>query len=228
MKISVLGTGMVGRSLAARLTDLDHEVFMGTRDLPAKLSTPSSNQDAEQNFGNWCWSHPSVTVLNLEELPAETDLYINATNGQASIEALRRVGKMKLTNKVLLDIANPLDFTNGMPPSLSICNTDSLGETIQRTFPESRVVKSLNTMNAHLMVNPALLPDDHSVFLSGDDQEAKSKVRSILQEMGWKNKNIIDLGDIATARGTEMLLPVWLRLWSALGTSEFNFNIVRK
>ena len=161
------------------------------------------------------------------QLPQETELFINATNGSATLSALTKISD-RLKGKVLLDIANPLDFSNGMPPTLSICNDDSLGETIQRDFPDCKVVKSLNTMNAHLMVNPILLEGDHSVFMSGNDKEAKEKVKSLLVQFGWQTKNIIDLGDIKTARGSEMLLPIWLRLWGVLNTAEFNFNIVRK
>lgn len=133
-------------------------------------------------------------------------------SGSGSIDALNAVGKEKLNGKIILDIANPLDFSQGMPPSLLICNTDSLGEKIQREFPESKVVKGLNTMNCYLMMSPSLVPGDHNVFISGNDDEAKKEVESLLISIGWKKSNIIDLGDISTTRGTEMLLPIWLRL----------------
>ncbi len=132
-----------------------------------------------------------------------------------------------LKGKVLLDIANPLDFSNGMPPSLSPVNTDSLGEQIQRRFPNLKVVKSLNTMNTNLMVRPSLLQGDHNVFVCGNDEGAKSQVKEMLKSFGWREELIIDLGDITNSRGTEMLLPIWLRLWGALGTAEFNFYIQR-
>ncbi|MCB0847753.1 MAG: NADP oxidoreductase, partial [Bacteroidetes bacterium] len=126
---------------------------------------------------------------------------------------------------ILVDIANPLDFSQGMPPSLNPVNTDSLGEQIQAAYPELKVVKTLNTMNANIMVNPALVPGNHSVFVSGNEENAKEKVKELLQSFGWAAENIIDLGDITTARGSEMLLPIWLRLWNALGTANFNFHI---
>jgi predicted dinucleotide-binding enzyme len=127
---------------------------------------------------------------------------------------------------VLIDIANPLDFSKGMPPTLSVCNTDSLGEQIQRAFPQVKVVKTLNTMNANLMVNPALLSGDHDVFVSGNDPAAKAQVTNFLkQQFGWKS--VIDLGDITTARGVEMTLPIWLNLFGVLQTPLFNFKIVR-
>lgn len=135
-------------------------------------------------------------------------------------------GSNNLSGKILLDIANPLDFSKGMPPSLFVCNTDSLGEQIQNAFPELKVVKSLNTMNAYIMVNPSLVPDDHNVFMSGNDANAKATVSKLLQSFGWKATTIIDVGDISTARGTEQLLPIWIRLWGALQTPMFNFKIV--
>jgi predicted dinucleotide-binding enzyme len=119
-----------------------------------------------------------------------------------------------------------LDFSKGMPPTLSICNTDSLGEQIQRTFPKVKVVKSLNTLNAYLMVNPGLLPEPTNIFLNGNDTGAKAEVRKLLVTFGWKDEYIIDMGDISTARGTEQLLPIWVRLWGTLQTPMFNFKIV--
>lgn len=126
-----------------------------------------------------------------------------------------------------MDVSNPLDFSSGMPPSLSVCNTDSLGEQIQRAFPNARVVKTLNTINANVMVNPLLVAGgDHDVFVSGDDADARARVSELLKSwFGWRS--VIDLGDITTARGTEMMLPVWVRLWGALGTPMFNFKISR-
>lgn len=126
-----------------------------------------------------------------------------------------------------MDVSNPLDFSSGMPPSLSVCNTDSLGEQIQRAFPNARVVKTLNTINANVMVNPLLVAGgDHDVFVSGDDADARARVSELLKSwFGWRS--VIELGDITTARGTEMMLPVWVRLWGALGTPMFNFKISR-
>jgi len=160
------------------------------------------------------------------EAAAHGEMIVNATAGAVSLEALEQAGEDNLNGKVLIDIANPLDFSKGMPPSLSVSNTDSLGEQIQRRFPEAKVVKTLHTMNAHLMVDPAqLAAADHTVFVSGGDSEAKGKVSELLQSLGWTD--IIDLGDISTARGTEMLLPIWLRLFGALQKPIFNFKIVR-
>jgi predicted dinucleotide-binding enzyme len=152
---------------------------------------------------------------------------VNATQGAVSIDALKAAGEKNLEGKVLLDLANPLDFSKGMPPSLTVCNTDSLGEQIQRAFPRTKVVKTLNTMTALLMVDPARVGGgNHHVFVSGNDAGAKARVSGLLRQwFGWRE--VIDVGDITTARGTEMLLPIWVRLWGALGTPFFNFKIVR-
>jgi 8-hydroxy-5-deazaflavin:NADPH oxidoreductase len=153
-------------------------------------------------------------------------MVVNATAGAVSLEALEQAGEDNLNGKILIDISNPLDFSKGMPPTLLVSNTDSLGEQIQRRFPEAKVVKTLHTMNAYLMVDPAqLAATDHTVFVSGDDAEAKARVSELLQSFGWSD--IIDLGDITTARGTEMVLPIWVRLFGVLQMPIYNFKIVR-
>ena len=160
------------------------------------------------------------------EAAAHGEMVVNATAGTVSLEALEMAGEDNLNGKILIDISNPLDFSRGMPPTLWVSNTDSLGERIQRRFPEAKVVKTLHTMNAYVMVDPAqLVGADHTVFVSGDDAEAKAEVGELLRSFGWTD--IIDLGDITTARGTEMLMPIWLRLFGALQKPVFNFKIVR-
>jgi hypothetical protein len=167
-----------------------------------------------------------VNLGTFGDAAAHGEMVVNATAGTVSLEALEQAGEENLNGKILIDISNPLDFSKGMPPTLSVSNTDSLGEQIQRRFAEARVVKTLHTMNAYLMVDPTQLAGaDHTVFVSGDDAGAKSTVTELLWSFGWTD--IIDLGDITTARGTEMLLPVWLRLFGALQKPIFNFKIVR-
>ena len=147
--------------------------------------------------------------------------------GTASIDALGAVGADRLGGKVVVDVSNPLDFSNGMPPSLWVCNTDSLGEQIQRAFPDALVVKTLNTMNCEVMVDPSRVPGDHDVFVSGNDGGAKDQVKQLLGSFGWSDDRIIDLGDITTSRGPEMYLPLWLELYGALGTGTLNIKVVR-
>jgi hypothetical protein len=225
MKITVLGTGMVGQTIASRLVELGHDVTMGTRNPSETIKRTEPNQMTGKSFTDWHSKNEVVSLKKLSESAQDAELIINATSGKASIEVLEKVGKKNIDGKVLLDIANPLDFSNGMPPSLFISNTDSLGEQIQKEFPELMVVKSLNTMNTFIMMHPESIPGDHNVFVSGNDANAKEKVSDLLKTIGWKPENIIDLGDITTARGTEMLLPIWLRLWGALGHANFNFHI---
>jgi hypothetical protein len=155
------------------------------------------------------------------------EIVFNCTHGVASLEALKLAGAANLKNKILIDIANALDFSKGMPPSLAVCNTDSLGEQIQRAFPNVKVVKTLNTMNCSLMVTPELVANgDHDIFISGNDADAKAKVVKILRDwFGWKS--VIDLGDISTARATEMLLPIWILLMGKYQSPNFNFKIMR-
>jgi hypothetical protein len=169
--------------------------------------------------------NPSLGLVTFSEAAAGAEVIVNATNGSATLQVLELAGTANLAGKVVLDVSNPLDFSNGFPPTLFVKDTDSLAEQIQRAHPDSRVVKSLNTLNAALMVHPDLLPEATSVFVSGDDQNAKDTVTGLLQGLG--HHDVIDLGDLSTARGTEMLLPVWLRLMNALGTPAFNFKIVR-
>jgi 8-hydroxy-5-deazaflavin:NADPH oxidoreductase len=129
---------------------------------------------------------------------------VNATSGAGSLDALRQAGGANLEGKVLVDVANPLDFSRGMPPTFSVANTDSLGEQIQRAFPGVRVVKSLSTITAALMVDPGQVAGgDHHVFVSGDDPDAKAQVMRLLTDgFGWRQ--VIDLGDITSARAAEM------------------------
>lgn len=214
MKIGVIGSGVVGQAIAAKLVELGHNVMVGTR-------TPEKLQEWLGSVGH------KAQVGSFAATAAHGEIIVNATSGAGSLAALELAGADNLDGKILMDIANPLDFSNGMPPSLSVVNTDSLGEQIQRAFPGVKVVKTLNTMNAHLMVNPQQLAGaDHHIFVCGNDAQAKAQVTEILtQGFGWRH--VIDLGDITNARGTEMLLPIWIRLWGALGTPMFNFKIVR-
>jgi hypothetical protein len=214
MKVGILGSGMVGQAIGSKVAELGHEVMLGTRDL-TKL------QDWLGHVGG------NARVSSFAETAAHGELLFNATSGGGSLQALSLAGEANLNGKILVDISNPLDFSHGMPPSLFVSNTDSLGEQIQRAYPNVKVVKTLNTVTASLMVNPRQLADgEHHIFVSGNDAEAKAQVVTLLSTwFGWKY--IIDLGDITTARGTEMYLPIWLRLWGALGTGKFNIQVVK-
>jgi hypothetical protein len=206
---------MVGDAIASKLVSLGHEVKMGARDAKnEKAAAWVQKSGAKASQGTFADAATFGEVL------------FNCTSGAGSLDALKAAGEGNLAGKVLVDISNPLDFSKGMPPTLFVSNTDSLGEQIQRAFPKTHVVKTLNTLNAQLMVEPkSLAGGDHDLFVSGNDAGAKGKVKELLQTFGWKT--IHDLGDITTARGTESILPIWIRLWGALGDASFNFKIVR-
>jgi hypothetical protein len=225
VNIAVLGTGMVGRAIADRLDELDHTVTVATRDPGSTLARTEADAMGSPPYADWATAHPGIGLATFADAAAGAELIVNATSGAVSLEVLGLAGADNLAGKVLIDVANPLDFSTGMPPTLFVKDTDSLAEQIQRALPDTRVVKTLNTMNADLMVRPGTLPEGTSVFVSGNDPDAKKTVTGLLEEFG--HTDVIDLGDITTARGTEMLLPVWLRLWGALGTSAFNVKIVR-
>jgi predicted dinucleotide-binding enzyme len=202
VKIGVLGTGVVGKTIATKLRELGHDVQIGSR---------SAGEDA----------------VPFPDAAAHGELVFNCTGGMVSLEALAAAGAENLAGKVLVDLANPLDFSKGMPPTLSVCNDESLGEQIQRAFPETKVVKALNTVNASVMVDPGSVPGEHDLFMCGDDDDAKAQVSSaILQSFGWPAERIHDLGDITGARATEMYLPLWLRLMGSVGGPTFNIKVV--
>lgn len=224
MKIAVIGTGMVGQTIAAKLAALGHQVAVGTRNVEATLAKTEPDGMGNPPFSAWYKSHSKVKLSTVSEAASFGEIIFNATSGMGSLETLKAAGKA-LDGKVLIDISNPLDFSRGLPPSLFVSNTDSLGEQTQKAFPTAKVVKTLNTVTAAAMVEPKLVADgDHTMFVSGNDEGAKGEVIKILKDwFGWKD--VIDLGDITNARGTEMLLPIWIRLWGALQTPMFGFKI---
>jgi 8-hydroxy-5-deazaflavin:NADPH oxidoreductase len=157
MRFGILGTGVVGKTIATRLASLDHDVMIGTRDPQETLSRTDPDQHGNPPFSAWQQEHPEVKLGTFGEAAAHGEMVVNATAGALSLEALKQAGEENLNGKILIDISNPLDFSKGMPPTLSVSNTDSLGEQIQRRFAEARVVKTLNTMNAYLRVDPTQL-----------------------------------------------------------------------
>ena len=225
MMIAILGTGSVGRALAEGLSGAGHGVCLGTRDPEATRRREDPDQYGNPPLAQWLADHPSVDLATYSACAMRADIVVNATNGQGSLLALQAAGSDNLAGKILIDVANPLDFSGGFPPTLFVKQTDSLGEQIQRMFPEARVVKTLNTMTAGLMLNPGRLGEPSAVFLSGDDADAKREVRDLLAAFGWEQ--IIDLGGIVTARGVEMLMPMWLQLMGTFGDPDFNWSVVR-
>jgi 8-hydroxy-5-deazaflavin:NADPH oxidoreductase len=214
VRFGILGTGVVGQTIGGKLVELGHDVKLGSR-------TATNEKGAK-----WVAQHGSrASQGTFADAASFGEMVFNCTSGMVSLDALQSAGAANLAGKVLVDVSNPLDFSHGMPPTLSVCNTDSLGEQIQRAFPDAKVVKTLNTLTAAVMVNPAMVPGDHDLFVCGNDAGAKARVNELLRSFGWRT--IIDLGDISGARGAEMVLPIWLRLMGTFKTATFNFHIAR-
>jgi predicted dinucleotide-binding enzyme len=226
MRVGILGSGSVGRALAEGCTRLGHEVTIGTRDVDALMARNEPDQMGTPPFSSWHAEHGDVGVGTFAEAGRGADLIVNATVGTACIDALGAAGVADAGDVIVIDTSNPLDFSKGFPPSLFVCNTDSLGEQIQRAFPSARVVKAWNTMTSGLMVHPeAVAGGDHTIPICGNDDEAKARVVELLTSFGWRD--VLDVGDIAGARGMEAYLLLWLRLLPVHGTSMVNAKVVR-
>ncbi|MFD9098068.1 NADPH-dependent F420 reductase [Streptomyces collinus] len=216
MRYAVLGTGEVGRTLAGRLVELDYEVTLGSR----SKDNPVAVEWATAAGGR---AHAGTFA----DAAAGADVVVNAVGGQVALDALRAAGAEHLDGKVVIDVSNPLDFEEGRP-RLDPVESDSVGERIQRAFPQARVVKALNTVNCRVMVDPGRVPGDHALFVCGADPDAKRQVVELLGEFGWPADRVLDLGDIGSARAMEMLLPLWLGLFQKFGHADFNFEVRRR
>jgi 8-hydroxy-5-deazaflavin:NADPH oxidoreductase len=228
MKIAILGTGSVGQTWATKLSSLGHTVSLGTRNVEASIAKTEKDRYGSPTLSEFLAANTSISLATFADAVSGAELVVNATKGEASIAALQAAGSA-LDGKIILDLANPLDFSAGGLPALipALSNTNSLGEEIQKTFPTTKVVKTLNTMWAGLMVNPNMTAaGDHTNFICGNDTEAKQTVQELIKTFGWTDASILDLGDITNARGTEAILPIWLRVWSATQNGAFNIKIV--
>jgi 8-hydroxy-5-deazaflavin:NADPH oxidoreductase len=214
MQYAVLGTGVVGQTIATKLVTLGHEVRLGSRsaDNPAAVE--------------WAAAHSRGSATTFADAATFGEVVVNCLPGAVVLAVLEALAE-EVGDKVLIDVSNPLDFSQGLPPTLSVCNTDSLAEQIQRALPSAKVVKALNTVNADIMVNPGLLSESTDLFLAGNDDQAKASVRSLLVEFGWRDEFIHDCGQVSTARGLEMYLLMWLNLMGATGSAHFNIHVVR-
>ena len=209
MHIAILGTSAVGPALGRALRAASHDVTIGTRD-------PERTRAREQ------WAGVDLPLAAYQDLDA--DLFINATNGGGSLAALQAVGEA-LNGKVVIDASNPLDHSQGFPPSLFVSNTDSLAEQLQRALPEARLVKMFNTMANEVMINPRGLSADSTIFIAGNDPEAREAAAAVAADLGWTD--VFDLGDLTAARGLEMFIPLWARMYVQLGRPTFNIKLVR-
>ena len=214
MEIGVLGTGMVGQTIGSKLLQLGHQVMLGSRSEanPKAITWAKEEGTPHALYG---------TFKNAAEFG---EIIFNCTLGAASLEVLQKIGAENLKGKLLIDVSNPFDYSSERI-SLTVSNTDSLGEQIQRAFPETRVVKTLNTMNCNVIVDPDKLPGRTNVFVSGNDLKAKEAVTEILRDwFGWKS--IIDLGDITTSRGVEMYMILWVYLRRVVDAERFNIKVM--
>jgi len=214
MRFGVLGTGTVGAAVGTKLVSLGYAVRMGSREAAnPKARDWAAGQGARASVGTFA------------DAAAFGEIVFNCTAGTGSLEALGAAGDANLRGKVLVDVANPLEFQKGMPPSLfTAAAGDSLAERIQKAFPDAKVVKALNTVNAGVMGHPERVPGETDLFVAGNDSGAKERVAALLREFGWKS--VIDLGDVTAARGLEAYLLLWLRLWGALQTPNLNVRVV--
>jgi 8-hydroxy-5-deazaflavin:NADPH oxidoreductase len=225
MKVGIIGGGGVGQTIAAKLIANGHDVRLGIRNpTPEELA---KDRMMAKPLKDWI-KETGGKVVTFAEAAKHGEIIFNVTNGDASISALTMAGAANLKGKVLIDVANPLDFSQGMPPGLlqKYTHFTSLGEEIQKAFPEARVVKAFNTVSAFAMVDASFVAGDHDLFVAGNDAEAKKAVEQLARkEFGWKS--IVDLGDIVGARATEHLLPLWVRLWMLGGSPKVNIKLVR-
>ena len=203
MRVGILGAGSVGQTLAAKLREVGHAVTIGTRT-------------------------PREGAVSYADAAEGAELVINATGGTVSLDALAAAGAENLAGKTLIDVSNALDASRGFPPRVAVGSDDSIGEQIQRAYPDVRVVKALNTVNVQVMVDPACVPGEHVLFVAGDDDSAKAQVVELLGELGWPAERIVDLGDITGARAMEQYLVLWLRLLGQLGHGRFNVSLNRE
>ena len=214
MRIAVVGSGNVGRALAAGLGKAGHDVVLSSRD----TARPELVQ----------WSQDSgVRLVPPAEAGKHAEVLVNATPGAASADALALVGGAELDGTIVIDVANPLDFSAGFPPSLTVANTDSLAESLQRAFPGLRIVKALNTVTLDVMVAPGRLAEPTALFIAGNDAEARATVTEVLATLGWDRDQLFDIGPLDAARGAEAYFLLWIRLMQSLGTADFNVRVVR-
>ncbi|MGB2870061.1 MAG: NAD(P)-binding domain-containing protein [Bacteroidota bacterium] len=225
--IGILGTGVVGQIIAAKLLDLGYQVMVGTRDVNKTQAQRELSPMGLPPFSEWHKKHPNVKLGSFADATKFGELIFLCTKGNVSVDAVKLANPQDFKGKTVVDISNPLDFSKGMPPSLipQLSNTNSVGEEVQKALPDAHVVKSLNIVNCEVMVNAGRSGGSPTMFVAGNDPSAKAEVTRVLQQFGWED--IMDLGDISASRGMEMMLPIWLRIWGATKNGYIGFKIVR-
>jgi len=226
MRIGILGTGVVGRTIADGFARTGHDVMIGTRDVEALMARPEPDERGTSSFASWHAEHAAIDVGTFANTGEHAELLVNSTLGVASVDALAAAGSADADGRIVIDTSNPLDFSAGFPPSLFVGNTDSLAEQLQRAFPNARLVKAWNTMTAALMTDPSALADgDHTIPICGNNEDAKARVTELLRGFGWED--VLDIGDLTGARAMEAYVTLWVRLYSAAGSPMVNTKVVR-
>ena len=225
--IGILGTGMVGQAIAAKLLELGYQVMVGTRDVNKTKARREPSPMGLPPFSEWHKKHPNAKLGSFEDAARFGELILLCIKGDATVDAVKLAKPENFNGKTVIDISNPLDFSKGMPPSLitHLSNTNSVGEELQRALPNAHVVKSLNIVNCEVMVNAKKSGGSPTMFVAGNSSSAKEEVTNMLRQFGWED--ILDLGDISGSRGMEMMLPIWLRIWGATKNGYIGFKIVR-
>ncbi|MCU0799037.1 MAG: NAD(P)-binding domain-containing protein [Candidatus Thermoplasmatota archaeon] len=229
MKIGILGSGNVAQTIGEKLLSLGHEVMVSSRDMRKEKTMwgdkklPSAADWVRMMRDNGF----KASGGSFSEAARFGETILNCTSGLATLEVIDGAGRDNFKGKVLVDIANPLDFSKGSPPSVAFCGEESLGERVQKALPDAKVVKTLNTVNAMVMVDPSLVKGDHDMFVAGNDAGSREWVSETLLKKWFGWKSVVDLGDLTAARATESYLPLWLKVMNATGTPHFNLKIVR-
>lgn len=226
MKIGILGTGGVGRTLAAKLNSLGHEIVIGTRNVEDTLARTSPDGMGAPPFKVWHSQNPKVKLVKFSEAASFGEVLFLATFGDKTAEAISLAGKQNFDNKVVVDVTNPLDFSQGVPPKFTVTLGNSLGEQIQKQISNAKVVKAFNTIGAHIIVNPMREEGSPDLFIAGNDDDAKKKFIGLAEQMGWQS--VIDLGDISQAFWLEANAMLWINYGFKYNSWNHAFKLLKK
>jgi 8-hydroxy-5-deazaflavin:NADPH oxidoreductase len=214
MRVGVLGSGVVGQTLGRGFVELGHEVKLGSR-------TPEKGELAEWAKGRG----RNASIGTFADTARHGELLVLCCLGEAANEVIDLAGPSHFDGKVVIDATNPLDFSRGMPPTIFVGLSDSLGERIQKKLPQSRVVKCFNIVPNSLMIRPELGGTTPTMMIAGNDDGAKSQVTEILREFGWTET--VDIGGIDGARWLEALVPLWVRAAAKVGNFHCAFKLLK-
>lgn len=215
MKVGIFGTGVVGRTLAAKFVsdgdsrrDAFAEVMIGTRNVEETLAKSQADALGNPSFKEWQKNNPKVKLGTFADTAKFGEMIILATFGDAAKNAIDLAGKENFAAKIVIDTTNPLDVSKGVPPGFTAAPGNSLGEQIQKHIPQAKVVKTFNTMSVHIVVSPKREEGDPVLLLAGNDESAKKYVGAIAKKWGWKD--LVDFGDISESYWLETFAMIWI------------------